>query len=229
MVSDASGAVSSGMTDFHMELLKIRGEVLIPLTARWPQSERELAEWDRVAETAKKDYTNPMAAALKLHVKFSPCFWAITLGNLLFNLKTCPLEYLQQQAMFFHMDPKGWPEEEAAIMCRIAVALKRITERESNKVFQVFNVEDCRDFLALAKALPVSENARIVELLTFVVKHSILQRAFMLSRSDLAFWEEVTDLLDQTVRSSGDASQKSPLAVAAREKLSFLVTVGTSK
>jgi hypothetical protein len=98
--------------NLQLQTLVIRFEVLIPLMQRWPWSDKDLKDWDRVSDAAKTDSTNPIAAALRLDVEFTPGFWMLALSNEAWNLESCPLSYLDQQASVFHMDGElRWPEE----------------------------------------------------------------------------------------------------------------------
>jgi hypothetical protein len=197
----------------EMDSLVIRMEVLMPLIQRWPSNDKDLKDWDRVAEKVKETASNPMSAAVELEIRFTPTFWTIALCNVLYNLETCSLLYLEQQAALFYVDGgPHWFEEEIYLICRISVALKRISDYSSSRPF---DIEDCRDIFSLAKVLPPTENRNVFALLAFVSNHTVLRDDFTPANSDLDFWSELVDLLNNVARTCANPSQ---IATASRAR-----------
>jgi hypothetical protein len=191
-------------SEFHLTLLSIRYEILIVLMARWPTTETDLENWDKVAEKAKKDQTNPISAGLSLNIAFNPGFWRLMLSNISANLESIPLSYLESQARVFHMDgPERSLEEEAAQVCNVLVSLKRISGYGPNQPFQI---ADCRAFLALAEALPPTEDPQIFKLLAFIALHTIIIDEYLATNSGLDFWQRLVSLNWRAAESTGNAS-----------------------
>ena len=204
--------------NFPMQALALRLEVLVVLIQRWPYTDADLKNWDKLADKAKKDRTNPISAGFELGVPFNSGFWLLSLSNTLWNLELAPSEYLCQQAQLFRMDDsERWVEAEAELFCRIAVALKRIDEEKKNKYL---NIDECMDFLELCKLLPDSEHESIYNILAFVVNGSLGCEEFVLHKSDDNFWTEVVDTIDKAVRLA-----PSPLKLQSVDRLRQVLAV----
>jgi hypothetical protein len=188
--------------DLRAELFSIRFEHLLVLLNRWPPNEGALKDWDRVAEYAKREKVNPVSAAVELDVNFTPTFWQVALSNEIWNLETCSIDYLEQQAgLFFVQGGDQNFEKEAELICGILVALKRLAEWPPDRPVQL---DDCRDFLALSEILPATEDKHILSMLGFVVNHTIALPDYRLQNEDFQFWNSLVRLLERSARSTGD-------------------------
>jgi hypothetical protein len=94
-------------------------------------------------------------------------------------------------------------EREAALICRILVALKQLTGWSFEKPF---NLDDCRDLLALCEVLPATEDQHILRMLGLIVNHTVALPGFHLDKKEFQFWSSLVRLLERSTKSTGDSS-----------------------
>src|SRR5580700_2368779 len=88
-VSDSAPKKSNTLSvtsDPQLAILSLRLEVLLLLIQRWPHTEKDIENWDRVAAKTKSERSNPITAGIELDINFSPGFWFFALGSAIYNL-----------------------------------------------------------------------------------------------------------------------------------------------
>ncbi|MDA9520163.1 hypothetical protein XI06_07310 [Bradyrhizobium sp. CCBAU 11434] len=198
--------------DLRIELLSLRYEHLMVLVGRWPTNEKDLSDWDRVAERAKIDNTNAISAASELGVEFTITFWQLLLSNAIWNLDACSLTYLSQQASLFYLIRRdGRFEEEAGLICAALISIRKWMDWPPDKPFEL---DDCQVILELAETLSPSEDRHVLALLGFVVNHTVAIPSFRHKIEHRQFWDRLIPLLERSATNSGNEASISAINVA---------------
>ncbi|MEH7879388.1 hypothetical protein V7799_18030 [Rhizobium laguerreae] len=137
-------------------------ECLLGVVGKWSASEQELRDWDRVAAEVKRESSNLISAANDLDVPFSQGFWMLTIGNVVFQLESVPLPYLEYQARCYHMLDAPEPvSEQGGFICDLLVTIKLIIERGLGSALGPDDIEVILNFISTLESQSDTYNVLI--------------------------------------------------------------------
>ncbi len=182
------------------------------LIRHWPSSDSDILEWDRLAEKAQAEQSNPIAAAIDLSMELTPGIWLLLIGNAVFNLETVPAWYFDHLQLCRNLLPAGLDERiglEIRAACNAAFGLKMLYDTPEGSAFPE---EACQYIVEFAELASDSEYEHCYDLLILPINNLTAFVDFLTPESDLTFWERTAMLVDKMARAGGKPAQ---LAVGA--------------